>query len=127
MVSYLVTGANLVAGAPGSPGGADVRPVPDVLPRPDRLDAIDRALVARCADGELPALASLFERHGSTVWGCAEVAARQPGAPPAEELATDAFTGLWHHTEAVLSSRRSVEAWLVVAVARRSHGRPASA
>jgi DNA-directed RNA polymerase specialized sigma24 family protein len=99
--------------------------VPDVLPRPDRLDAIDRALVARCADGDLPALQALFSRHGGTVRGCAEVAARRRGAPAADDLVTAAFVTVWEQARAVLTGSRSVEAVLVVAVARLGLGRPA--
>lgn len=99
--------------------------MPDVLPRPDQLDATDRALVARCADGDLAALQSLFQRHAGAVWGCAEVAARRPGAPHAEELASRAFIAVWEGAEAVLAGARSVEAALLVAVARLGQGRPA--
>jgi hypothetical protein len=99
--------------------------MPDALPRPDRLDADDRALVARCADGDLNALQSLFHRHAGTVWGCAEVVARHPGAPHAEELASRAFIAVWDDAKAVLAGARSVEAALLVAVSRLGLGRPA--
>ena len=117
--------SNLVLRPLGRRRAADPAPVIDLLARPDRLDAIDRALVARCAEGELPALRSLFDRHRGAVWACAGVAARRPGAPPAEELATGAFVALWDHAAAVLAGARSIEAVLLIAVARLGFGRPA--
>lgn len=96
----------------------------DVLPRLDQRDAADRGLLARCVEGDLPAMHGLFERHRDTVWGCSTVVARRPGAPAPEDLVAEAFIGLWHHARAILASSRSVEASLVVAVARLAAGRP---
>ena len=106
-------------------GRADAPRVPDVLSRPDHLDAVDRGLVARCVDGDIAALRSLFERHATTVMGCAEVAARRVGAPDADTLVSGAFVALWDDAETVLNAVRSVEAALLVAVARLGLGRSA--
>jgi hypothetical protein len=96
-----------------------------VLPRPDRLDAIDRDLLARCADGDLRALETLFGRHGDAVWGCAEVASRRAGAPAEADLAVGAFVALWDHAAHVLAGSRPVVAVLAIAVARLGLGRTA--
>ena len=111
----LVIVSNMAGTAPESPPQADAPLVPDVLPRPDQLDVTDRALVARCADGDIAALESLFGRHGDTLWGCAEVASRRAGSPGAESLVSGAFVALWDSARAVLAGRRSVEAALVAA------------
>lgn len=55
--------------------------------------AIDRDLVARVRDGDHPALASLYDRHGSTIYSIALSILRDPAR--AEDVTQDVFVTLW--------------------------------
>jgi RNA polymerase sigma-70 factor (ECF subfamily) len=55
--------------------------------------AIDRDLVAQVRNGDHPALASLYDRHGGTVYSIALSILRDPAR--AEDVTQDVFITLW--------------------------------
>lgn len=74
-------------GSKSGQSGQDAREV-------ERREAeIDRELVARICDGDHTALATIFDRHGTTVYSIALSVLRDPGN--AEDVTQDVFITLW--------------------------------
>lgn len=78
----------------------------------------DARLVASLAGGDEGALASLYDRHGKTLYG---LAYRILGdRDDAEEVVMDAFTQAWRAAASYSADRGSVAAWLVVLARSRA-------
>ena len=77
----------------------------------------DAVLVATVVDGGEPALAELYRRHGSAVWGLARRVTNDPQA--AEEVTQTVFLELWSHPERYDPARGAVRSWLLA----QTHGR----
>lgn len=72
----------------------------------------DGALVARMADGDEHALASLYDRHGRVLFALAyQILGDRDDA---EEVVLEAFTQAWRNSGTYAPDRGSVAAWLVV-------------
>jgi RNA polymerase sigma-70 factor (ECF subfamily) len=80
--------------------------------------APDRELVGRLAAGDESALASLYDRHGKTLYGLAYRILTD--REDAEEVVMDAFTQAWRGAGSYSAERGSVAAWLVVLVRSRA-------
>jgi RNA polymerase sigma-70 factor (ECF subfamily) len=78
----------------------------------------DAGLVGRMAGGDEAALASLYDRHGKTLYG---LAFRILGdRDDAEEVVMDAFTQAWRSAATYAAERGSVAAWLVMLARSRA-------
>jgi RNA polymerase sigma-70 factor (ECF subfamily) len=91
---------------PGSRGRGAAAPVGDL------------ELAARLQAGEQAALASVYERHGGSVFGLARRVLRDTAL--AEEVTQEVFIYLWEHPERFDPERGSLRTWLVLLAHRRS-------
>ncbi len=80
-------------------------------------DPSDASLVRAVAAGSEAALASLYDRHASLVFGAA--LRLTPDRSRAEDVVLDTFLALWNHAERFDPARGSLTAWLSV-VARHA-------
>jgi RNA polymerase sigma-70 factor (ECF subfamily) len=80
-------------------------------------DPSDTALVRDVAAGSEAALASLYDRHGSLVFGAA--LRLTPDPTRAEDVVLETFLALWNHADRFDPARGSLTAWLTV-VARHA-------
>jgi RNA polymerase sigma-70 factor, ECF subfamily len=78
----------------------------------------DMRLVARVRAGDQQALAELYDRYSSVVYGVALRILQDTGA--AEDILQDIFLQLWRRPDAFDSSRGSLTAWLAVIARHRS-------
>ena len=78
----------------------------------------DMRLVARMRTGDQQALAELYDRYSSVVYGVALRILQDTGA--AEDLLQEVFLQLWRRPDAFDSSRGSLRAWLAVITRHRS-------
>ena len=78
----------------------------------------DMRLVARVRAGDQQALAELYDRYSSVVYGVALRILQDTGA--AEDLLQDVFLQLWRRPDAFDSSRGSLTSWLAVISRHRS-------
>ena len=78
----------------------------------------DMRLVARMRTGDQQALAELYDRYSSVVYGVALRILQDTGA--AEDLLQEVFLQLWRRPDAFDSSRGSLTAWLAVITRHRS-------
>jgi len=78
----------------------------------------DMRLVARVRAGDQQALAELYDRYSSVVYGVALRILQDTGA--AEDVLQDIFLQLWRRPEAFDSSRGSLTAWLAVIARHRA-------
>lgn len=85
-------------------------------PRPEAGD--EMRLVARVRAGDQQALAELYDRYSSVVYGVALRVLQDTGA--AEDILQDIFLQLWRKPDAFDSSRGSLAAWLAVIARHRS-------
>lgn len=70
----------------------------------------DEVLIARIAQGEVEALASLYDRYGRLVYSLAMTMLRDRAA--AEEVTQDAFLSLWRAAASYRAERGRVATWL---------------
>ena len=75
-------------------------------------DHTDAALVRDVANGSEAALASLYDRHASLVFGAA--LRLTPDRGRAEDVVLETFLALWNHAERFDPERGSLTAWLTV-------------
>jgi len=80
--------------------------------------ANDMRLVARIRAGEQDALAELYDRYSSVVYGVALRVLQDAAA--AEDIVQDIFLQLWRKPDAFDSSRGSLVAWLAVIARHRA-------
>jgi RNA polymerase sigma-70 factor, ECF subfamily len=99
---------------------APVRPVTEPIEEPS-----DVALVTRMAQGDRSAVAALYERHASDLFGFAQSVLRNRQA--AEDLIHDVFLEAWRRSGDYSAERGSVRAWLLVRVRSRALDRLKSA
>src|SRR5215468_824984 len=85
-------------------------------PRTDAGD--DMRLVARVRAGDQQALAELYDRYSSVVYGVSLRILQDTGA--AEDILQDIFLQLWRKPDAFDSSRGSLAAWLAVIARHRA-------
>jgi RNA polymerase sigma-70 factor (ECF subfamily) len=78
----------------------------------------DMRLVARVRAGDQQALAELYDRYSSVVYGVALRILQDTGA--AEDVLQDIFLQLWRRPDAFDSSRGSLTAWLAVIARHRA-------
>ncbi len=82
------------------------------------VDHLDRAALARVADGELHALDELYDRYRTMAYS---IALRVTGdATLAEDVLQDAFLGAWRHAGRYAEGRGSVKTWLMAIVHHRA-------
>jgi RNA polymerase sigma-70 factor (ECF subfamily) len=85
----------------------------------------DVALVTRMAQGDRSAVAALYERHASDLFGYAQSVLRN--RQEAEDLIHDVFLEAWRRSGDYSAERGSVRAWLLVRVRSRALDRLKSA
>jgi RNA polymerase sigma-70 factor (ECF subfamily) len=85
----------------------------------------DVALVTRMAQGDRSAVAALYERHASALFGYARGMLRS--RQEAEDLIHDVFLEAWRRSGDYSAERGSVRAWLLVRVRSRALDRLKSA
>ncbi|HUI04308.1 MAG TPA: sigma-70 family RNA polymerase sigma factor [Acidimicrobiales bacterium] len=82
------------------------------------MDSLEALLAARLAAGDDEALAEIWQRHGSLVFGLAR---RLTGdSSIAEDVTQEVFVTLWQHPERFDASRGSLRAYLGVHAQRRA-------
>ena len=82
------------------------------------VDDIDRGVLARVADGELDALAELYDRYRTMAYS---IALRVTGdATLAEDVLQEAFLGAWRHAGRYVADKGSVKTWLLAIVHHRA-------
>jgi RNA polymerase sigma-70 factor (ECF subfamily) len=81
----------------------------------DGLAATDHELIRQVADGSETALAALYDRHASAVFGLAVQLCRDRGV--AEDVVQEAFLALWNRAELFDPSVGALTSWLY-AIAR---------
>ena len=79
---------------------------------------LDRALVARIADGDERALGELYDRHGATVHAMAYRILGERA--DAEEAAAETFAQAWREAARFEAGRGSVAAWLITMARTRA-------
>ena len=89
----------------------------DVLPAAAAA-AIDAQLVNRVADGDLDAIAELYDRHASRVFGLALRILRN--RTDAEDVVQEVFAQAWRTAGSYRVDRGSVTAWLLVITRTRA-------
>jgi RNA polymerase sigma-70 factor (ECF subfamily) len=89
--------------------------VDDIVPP---VDALDATLTARLAAGDEEALADVWDRYGSVVYGHARHLTRD--ASIAEDVTQEVFVTLWQHPERFDPARGSLRAYLGVHAHRRA-------
>jgi len=86
---------------------------------------LDSGLVARMAEGDVVALAALYQRHSRAVFALARSILRS--AQEAEDLTHDVFLEAWRRSDEYSEERGSVRAWLFVRARSRALDRLKSA
>jgi RNA polymerase sigma factor (sigma-70 family) len=89
-----------------------------MAPLERRYGSSEGVLVARVAAGDEDALAALYDRFSSIVYGIALRVTCERSL--AEEVVQDVFVSLWHRPESVNPGRGSVRAWLATVAHRRA-------
>lgn len=84
----------------------------------DDASSADGVLLARLIAGDDSALARVFDRHGSLVYGLARRVTGDEAT--ASEIAQDVFAFLWEHPDRVDLGRGSLQAYLGMVTHRRS-------
>jgi RNA polymerase sigma-70 factor (ECF subfamily) len=82
------------------------------------VDSLDAGLTARVAAGDDEALAEVWDRYGSLVYGHARRLTRD--ATIAEDVTQEVFVTLWQHPERFDPERGSLRAYLGVHAHRRA-------
>ncbi len=82
-----------------------------VITDPSAIDAIDMALIVRVAQGDVDALASLYDRHAATLLAIALRVLRERAE--AEDVVHDAFMGLCEQAKRYDPSRGRLRTWLI--------------
>jgi RNA polymerase sigma-70 factor, ECF subfamily len=78
----------------------------------------DHELIARVAQGEVPAFEQLYDRHSAQAFSLAlRITGRRVAA---EEVTQDAFMGLWRAAPSFQPGRGSLQAWLLAMVRHRA-------
>jgi len=86
-------------------------------PMPSRSND-DSRLVARIRNGQQEAMAELYDRYGSIVYGVALRVLQDTGA--AEDVLQEVFLQLWRTPDSFDASRGNLSAWLAVISRHRS-------
>ena len=81
-------------------------------------DEVDRAVLARLADGELDALEELYDRYKTMAYSIAYRITND--ATLAEDVVQDAFLGAWRNAARYVEGRGSVKTWLLSIVHHRA-------
>jgi RNA polymerase sigma-70 factor (ECF subfamily) len=79
---------------------------------------LDSGLVARMAEGDVVALAVLYERHSRAVYAVARSVLRS--SQEAEDLTHDVFLEAWRRSDEYSEERGSVRAWLYMRTRSRA-------
>jgi RNA polymerase sigma-70 factor (ECF subfamily) len=82
------------------------------------VDAADRAVLLRIADGELAALEDLYDRYKTMAYSIAYRITND--ATLAEDVVQDAFLGAWRNAARYVDGRGSVKTWLLSIVHHRA-------
>lgn len=97
------------------------RPMSSVPPQPEppgQRERVDAGLVARIAQGDQQALASLYDRFSGPLYGTALRVLRDPAE--AQDVVHDTFVTLWEKAGTFETSRGSAFAWAVTLVRNRA-------
>jgi RNA polymerase sigma-70 factor (ECF subfamily) len=86
---------------------------------------LDSGLVARMAEGDVVALALLYERHSRAVYAVARSVLRS--SQEAEDLTHDVFLEAWRRSDEYSEERGTVRAWLSMRTRSRALDRLKSA
>lgn len=78
---------------------------------PITVHPTDDELLSRVAAGDRAAIATLYDRHASLVFGLARRVVREPGM--CEEVVQDTFVKVWRRAEQFDSARASAVTWLM--------------
>ena len=81
-------------------------------------DEVDRAVLARLADGELDALEELYDRYKTMAYSIAYRITND--STLAEDVVQDAFLGAWRNAARYVEGRGSVKTWLLSIVHHRA-------
>ena len=93
--------------------------IPDISALPAQVPAtVDVELLASLADGDQSAMAELYDRHSSAVFGLAFRVTRDRAL--AEEVTQEAFLGIWRNAARYDASRGAVRAWIMVIAHNRA-------
>lgn len=84
----------------------------------DEAAGVDRELVRAVAGGSSEALAELYDRHASVVFGLARRIVLRP--EDAEEVVQDVFTQIWRQAHRYTHDRASVAGWIVMLTRARA-------
>ena len=87
-------------------------------PSPAALAADDARLVARAAEGDASALATLYDRHGRACFALAR--ALVGSASDAEDVVASTFSQLWQTASRFDAARGSVAAWITTMTRSRA-------
>ncbi len=82
------------------------------------VDAADRAVLVRLADGELDALEELYDRYKTMAYSIAYRITND--STLAEDVVQDAFLGVWRNAARYVEGRGSVKTWLLAIVHHRA-------
>ncbi len=82
------------------------------------MDAADRAVLARIANGDLDALEELYDRYKTMAYSIAYRITND--VTLAEDVVQDAFLGAWRNAARYLEARGSVKTWLLAIVHHRA-------
>ena len=82
------------------------------------VDDLDRAALARVADGQLDALEELYERYRTMAFSIALRITNDQTA--AEDVVQEAFLGAWRNSGRYADARGSVRTWLLAIVHHRA-------
>ena len=82
------------------------------------MDEVDRAVLVRLADGELDALADLYDRYKTMAYSIAYRITND--ATLAEDVVQEAFLGVWRNASRYMDDRGSVKTWLLSIVHHRA-------
>jgi RNA polymerase sigma-70 factor, ECF subfamily len=88
-------------------------------------EPLDSGLVARMAEGDVVALAALYQRHFRSVFALARTMLRD--AQEAEDLTHDVFLEAWRRSDDYSEERGTVRAWLSMRTRSRALDRLKSA
>lgn len=78
----------------------------------------DTEILSAIAGGEETAVATLYDRHATLLYGIANQMLRDPGA--AEDVVQDVFVSAWRQASSYDSVRGSVTTWLVTLTRNRA-------
>jgi RNA polymerase sigma factor (sigma-70 family) len=81
-------------------------------------DDPDRDVLARIADGQLDALAELYDRYRTMAYSIAFRITNDAGL--AEDVVQDGFIGAWRYAARYVPGRASVKTWLLAIVHHRA-------